>query len=325
MKKLAIVTALSAALLGCGGGGGGSDDSSSTGTVSLGITDAPVDDADHVVITVDKIILRRDGASDVVVDRFTIPSLNLNNAETFQIDLLDYQHGNQLLVVDDLEVPAGSYAHVILQVLDNNVNYSYVEIDGARTPIKQPSNELKLGGLNVVSDGVYTYTLDFDLRKAMTYNPGPDRYILKPRGVRIVNYALAATVSGSIDSALFDTDPQCAGKTVPTAGNVVYLYQQGVASGTLADVYDPEIATGVPADAVNPYAAVNVYQADDGSWHYYFGYIPAGQYRLAFSCNAEGDYADSYDGIAIPLPSSQEVLIAPTAGQNLVVDFPVPL
>ena len=190
MKKLAIVTALSAALLGCGGGGGGSDDSSSTGTVSLGITDAPVDDADHVVITVDKIILRRDGASDVVVDRFTIPSLNLNNAETFQIDLLDYQHGNQLLVVDDLEVPAGSYAHVILQVLDNNVNYSYVEIDGARTPIKQPSNELKLGGLNVVSDGVYINPMKVYRAYKQTFPKSPIK-MRNPMFARIVR-AIAA-------------------------------------------------------------------------------------------------------------------------------------
>lgn len=325
MKKLAMASALSAVLMGCGGGGGGSDSGSSTGTVSFGISDAPVDTADHVVITVDKVILRRDGASnDVIVDRFTIPSLALNNAETFQIDLLDYQHGKRVLVIDDLVVPAGSYSQLILQVLDNDVNYSYVDVGGARTPIKQPSNELKLGGFTVAANGVYTYTLDFDLRKAMTYNPGPDRYILKPRGVRIVDEALAVTLSGKVDSALFDTDPQCAGKTDPTKGNVVYLYQHEGVGGTLADIYDPAVATGVPPNALNPYAAANVYQAVDGTWQYHFGYLPAGQYRLAFSCNAEGDFAETYDGIVIPLPSFQEAVISLVAGGHGTVDFPVP-
>ena len=323
MKKLVTVAALSAVLLGCGGGGGGSDSSASTGTVSFGVTDAPVDSADHVVITVDKVTLRRDGAADVVVDRFTIPSLGLSNAESFQIDLLDYQNGKNVLVINDLVVPAGSYSQLVLHVLDNDVNYSYVELDGTRTPIKQPSNDLKLGGFTVDVNGVYTYMLDFDLRKAMTYNPGPDRYILKPRGVNIVSQALAATLTGSVDNALFNTDPQCASKTAPTVGNVVYLYQGHDLGSTLADVYDPDVATGSPVGP-NPYVAANVYQAGDGTWHYHFGYLPAGNYTLAFSCNAEGDYADTYDGIVIPLPSGQRKEVTLTAGQSTTVDLPVP-
>lgn len=323
MKKLITITALSVAVLGCGGGGGGNS-FSSAGTVSFGIADAPVDDADHVVITVDKVTLRRDGADDIVIDRFTIPSLSLTNAATFQIDLLDYRNGNRVLVIDDLVVPSGTYSQLILHVLDNDVNYSYVDVGGTRTPIKQPSSELKLGGFTVDANGVYTYTLDFDLRKAMTYNPGPDRYILKPRGVRIVSEALAATLTGTVDSALFNTDPSCSSKADPTKGNVVYLYAGHNLSGVLGDVYDPELPTVVPVTALNPYEAANVYQAGDGSWHYHFGYLPAGDYTLAFSCNAEADTADTYDGIAIPLPSDQRIEVSLPAGQQTTLNLPIP-
>jgi hypothetical protein len=322
MNKNLVLIALALALTACGGGGG-SD--SGTGKVSFALADAPVDTADHVVITVDKVLLRRDGAADIAIDRFTIPSLNLTDADTFQIDLLDYRHGNRALIVNNLVVPAGSYSQLVLHVLDDNVNYSYVEVNGARTPIKLPSGDLKLGGFSVDTNGVYTYTLDFDLRKAMTYNPGPDRYILKPRGVRIVSDALAASLSGQVDSALFDpnTIPACAGKVDPTVGNVAYLYQgQALDPLKLADVYDPDLATGVPTGGINPYEATNVYQAQDGSWHYQFGFVPAGNYTLAFSCNAAGDYADTYDGISIPLPSDQLVQISLTAGQQKTCNLP---
>ena len=301
--------------------------------MSFGVTDAPVDSAEAVVITVDQVILRRDGASDVMVERFTIPSLGLTNADTFQMDLLDYQHGQRLLVIDDLVIPSGTYAHLILKVLDEDVNRSYVdEVNGPRKLIKQPSEELKLGGFTVADKGVYTFTLDFDLRKALTYNPGPDRYILKPRGVNIVSESLAATLSGDVDSALFNigTVPACAAKPDPLVGNVVYLYQgHGLNPAALADVYDPDIATGVPMGAVNPYAAVNVYQdLQSGDWRYYFGYLPEGNYTLAFSCNAEGDFAESYDGdapdnVVIPLPSDQLREITLTAGQASTCNLPI--
>jgi hypothetical protein len=326
MKKIAAITALSILLYGCGGGGGGGSgdgSTSNTGTVSLAVADALVDNADSVVITVDKVILRRDGASDVVIDRFTIPSLGLSDTDTFQIDLLDYRNGNRLLIVDNLVVPAGTYSQLILQVLDNDVNYSYVDTLGNRVPIKQPSEQLKLGGFTINANGVYAYTLDFDLRKAMTYNPGPDRYILKPRGVRVVSEQLASTLQGVVDNIILNLDPGCMDKAVPAAGNVVYLYQNHNLTGSLVDVYDPDIATGVPASAVNPYATATVYQASDSSWRYHFGYLPAGDYTLAFSCHAEGDHGDTYDRIAIPLPGTQRTEVTLTAGQQSECNLPI--
>jgi hypothetical protein len=328
MKRFLRVAAFASACLltGCGGGGGGGGETAAPGTgkVSFGVSDAPVDDASHVVITVDKVTLRRDGAADVVVDRFSIPALHLTNADTFQIDLLDYRNGARLLVIDNLEVPAGTYSQLVLHVLDEDVNYSYVDTVNGRTPIKLPSGDLKLGGLNVNVGGVYTYTLDFDLRRSMTYNPGPDRYILKPRGVRIVDEALAARLGGVVDHGLFNTVAPCSSKVDPTVGNVVYLYQgHGLDRTRLADSFDPTLpGASFPSAALEPFGAANVSQALDGSWHYMFGYLPAGDYTLAFSCAAEGDFADTYDGITLPLPSDQWAEITLAAGQNATCGLP---
>ena len=47
-----------------------------------------------------------------------------------------------------------------------------------------PSGELKLGGFSVSATSSQIFVEGFGLRQAMTYNPGPDRYILKSRGVK---------------------------------------------------------------------------------------------------------------------------------------------
>jgi hypothetical protein len=45
------------------------------------------------------------------------------------------------------------------------------------------------------------YTLDFDLRKSVTYAPGLDRHILKPT-VRILQTDVVGEIAGTIDNAL---------------------------------------------------------------------------------------------------------------------------
>lgn len=347
MKHAALFLTLGSLLLsGCGGGGGSSGGnapptSSGTSTsarISFALTDAPVDNADAVVVMIDSVTLRREGGADVFVDRFTIPGLGLVNADTFQIDLLDYRNGKRLLFIDDLVIPAGRYSQIVLNVLDENIDRSYVDDSTGRNELKVPSDGLKLGGFTTAVDGVYTFTLDFDLRKAMTYNPGPDRYILKPRGVRIVDSALAATLDGRVDPALFNTttDTLCSGKTDPLAGNAVYLYAgAGLASTRLGDAFDPTIDSAVPADIVEPYAISGVTLQDNGTpnlltddfWAYNFGYVPAGTYTLAFTCNALGDDPEYFDedtaGPIVPRPPLQYVEVQLASGASKRCDLPV--
>lgn len=333
MKKVAALTALGILLHGCGGGGGGSDDAanSNNGEVTIAVADALVDNIDSVVITVDKVILRKEGASDVIVDRFTIPSLGLSDVDTVQFDLLDYRNGNRLRLIENLVLPAGNYSQLILQVLDDDVNYSYVDTQDNRIPIKQPSEQLKLGGFTINRNGDHGYTLDFDLRKAMTYNPGPDRFILKPHGVRIVNEDTVTTLQGSIDPMILNLDPGCMNKADPLAGNVVYLYQNHNLIGSLIDAYDPDAAKQEPTSTFGslgtpmllPYATATVFRVSGNSWGYHFGYLPAGDYTLAFACHAEGDNSDSYDRIAIPQPGTQRTEITLTALKQSHCNLPI--
>ena len=308
-------------LLACGGSDGESGANSSSGTISIGLSDSPVNDVTKVNIVVDSITLNREGEDDIVIDTFTSKELDLVDADTFELDLLEVQGNDNRIVLDSLEVPAGTYQNLRLGIIDGDVNTSFViDAEGSK-PIKQPSGELKLGGFTVEAGGVQTFIIEFDLRKSMTYNPGPDRYILKPRGVRIVELAKASSIAGSVDPVSFNSAPPCDAKVDPLLGNVMYLYSgHGLDAASLGDVYDIEVTQNivVPEGTVEPYSAATV--AEDGS--FVFSYVEPGDYTLAFSCAAGQDDPEQYEALTIPSPETDFVEVSVQMDQSLTCTFP---
>ena len=328
-----IATFLSA----CGGSGGGSNfigvggGTDRTGIVSIGISDAPVDDAEEVILEIDKITFKKSGNDDVVVDRFTFTSrtLNIVDEDSFQIDLLDYQSGNQAIIINDLELPAGRYTNIVLTILDEDVNRSYVQesVGGQRKAINVIPDELQLGSFTVDADGDQLFTIDVNLRQALTYRTGTtDTYILKPRGIRVQDNADDRSISGSVDPSLFNTDAPCSNKANPNIGNVVYLYEgHDLGTNNLADVFDPaESDNAVPANAIEPFAAAAVVANGLGQWVYSFSFLPAGDYTLAFSCDAADDDPEDYNGstITVPFPDSQVIELT-TGTSSAVCNLPI--
>ena len=61
--KSALGTSLAIAVAACGGGGG-SNDAATTGQLNLAITDAPVDGAAHVYVTITGVKLKRSGSDE---------------------------------------------------------------------------------------------------------------------------------------------------------------------------------------------------------------------------------------------------------------------
>jgi hypothetical protein len=321
-------------LAACGGGGsgGGSDGGGATapGTVSFGLSDAPIDDLSKVVITIDGIELKPKNGDDcdddlesddcAYIDHFT------ENGEltgTIQVDLMTLQGSDNQIIVEEIELDAGEYSQLRLSVIDEDINYSYVEeTTGDIKELKVPSDGLKLGGFTVESAGVQVFVLEFDLRKAMTANGKPGeyfRYILKPKGVRVVEVETAASISGTVDTSLFDSNVPCDSKVEPTAGNIIYIYKgQGLVKENLADNFD-STDQSAPIDAIAPYTSQSA--ADDGS--YGIAYLPAGDYTLAFSCEAEDDNPGLYDGIVIPSPEAEIVELTLSEGESKTCNLPV--
>lgn len=278
--RATIPAAAISAMLGltaCSGGGGGGND---TGQLSLGVTDAPVDDASSVVVQFSGVAFKRAGASAERVQNLS-PSPR-------QLDLLQYQGGRAALLLDGVTLPAGDYEWIRL-IIDNEpaVRDSYVVLTGGQEcELRVPSGAesgLKLNrGFTLPADGSVALTIDFDLRKSLHAPPGQQGsaeactqgYLLRPT-LRIVADAEVGAIAGHVDSALV-TDG-CLPK--------VYVFS---GSGVTPD--DIEEASGTDADPL-VVASVTV---ENGSTAYPYraAFLPPGPYTIAFTCGDDDATAD---------------------------------
>ncbi|EJO9873202.1 DUF4382 domain-containing protein [Vibrio vulnificus] len=312
LTKSAISSVAAALLLaGCGGSDGGK-----TANVSFYVSDAPVDSAQSVSVGFTQVELVDNEGNSVFLD--VVPSTGVDYQK---IDLLDYQGTDSVLIVSTQPVPVGSYKELILHVTNEN-GVNYVIDDNGQQPLKQPSNKLKLGSFDVTSEAVQLYTIEFDLRQSLVMrgNLGSNNgYILKPHGVSIVSNASAVSISGNVDDNLLTGDESC----TTDSQAFVYLYEgEGHDSANLIDLVDeddPEFdgQNPIPENAVKPIASAGL----DENNNYAFGFLNAGTYTVAFSCNAGDDNPIQYDGTAIPLPTGQVGTTTLAAGKNGTINF----
>ena len=322
--SLLAIVLVSAGGCGCGFGCNNDDDDDPGPTLlSLGFSDESIEELKQVVIEVDTITLRRTTGEDVVVDTFTIDDLDLTAVDTFQVDLLQYRGLNQVLVIDELELESGSYSSISIGVLGGDVNRSYVQgSDDILRPIAITGDALSLPGV-VLAPGNQLYTAVFSLAQALQYRAATDDYLLTTTGIRVMDNAVAASLSGRVDTALFDSVTPCDEKADPESGNRVYLYQgTGLSAAALADVHTDDSGPAVPDDALAPYAvAALARDVLTGRWQYAFGFLADGDYTLAFACDAAEDDPVDYDAIAIPLPDDQQYDIRLDEGEQAVCDL----
>jgi hypothetical protein len=267
----AVCTAL---LVGCGGGDSGS---SSTGKLSLGITDAPVDDATAVVVKFTAIELKPESGEAFTISLDPAPS----------IDLLALAGGSSRELLSERDVPAGRYTWVRLLIdAQQDTPVSYIDLeDGRRFPLRVPSGSesgLKLiRGFTVAAGSVSNFTIDFDLRKSVIAPPGQaPNYILKPV-LRIVDNLRVGTLSGTVAPAWVPSGctPQ------------VYLFAgANVVPDDLDSAADPD---------TDPFISVPVnLDIASGEWRFRIAFLEAGDYTAAFTC----------DG-ALDTPEGEEVLV----------------
>lgn len=282
-----------------------------TALVSFSVSDAPVDEADNVVVAFDALELIHENGQ-----RYFLNVVDTDEEQEYQqVDLLAYQGNDSRLILSDERIAIGNYKELIVHTTSKgNSDLNYVIANG-RHDLKVPSDKLRLGGFEVTSETVQAFTIEFDLRKSLVLrgNSGNNNgYILKPHGVKIVDNGAATSLFGNVDQALFAQGDAC----MADSGNFVYLYQgHDHAEGTLVDnidVNDEEYNDDLPLpeNYVEPYASVGVLENGD----YFFGFIPAGDYTVAFTCSAHVDHPVQYDFIKIANPSEQvaEITLEPT-------------
>ncbi len=305
-RILAFMSLLAATALGvaaCGGGGNSSGMMTPTSQMRLSVADAPpADDATHVVVVFTGVELTGNSGNPVTI---TFPAPK-------SIDLMT-QSGTASAVLFDQPIAPGSYGQIRLMVIaDGSANNSYIDFaDGSRMGLRVPSGSetgFKLvSGFTVPSSGVVDYTIDFDLRKAITCPPGQaPACILKPVE-RLVDNTSVGNIQGQITSPL---PPGCT-----ASGNAgVYLY-----SGAVTNPEDMN-STAPSTDTNQPLASKVPVATSAPPYYYQFTFLPPGTYTVAFTCQANQDVSDQADPGVTLIPVATTAV---TAGQTATVDIAI--
>lgn len=287
--KLLVSLTLSALLItACGGSG----EETPLPSFSLSVSDAPVDDLSEVVVCFNQIELK--GNSQDIV--FTVGNesgmiaandLCLDNSgdvisNTVGLDLLQYTGSDSITLVDGISIEAGNYTQLRLIMSDGS--YGIDAQTTAKISVSVPSNELKLDGFTATLGGTVDFTLEFDLNKGMTNPVGQAGYFLKPRGVRLVNNNEAGHIDGTVSETLL-IDNQCTPLSDSTV-NVASVYIYGGLGLTIDTLED----NGGDESENLPYASTAVtFNSEQTSYNFEIGFIKAGDYTIAVSCDTEDD------------------------------------
>ena len=301
-----LVSALTLTLSGCGGG---SESSPSTGVASLSVTDAAVDDVDMVKLTFDRIVLQP--ANGNRIEYKLDPPTVIDN-------LLDLQGGNSAVILPPLALPAGKYSWVRLYVTEDFPD-SYVEtLIGGQEDLRLPGQgkndkHLQLSsGFVVTAGGRTDFVVDIDLRKALVKPASDDFYKLRP-SLRIEDMAQTGTVAGNI-SALLLNGADCGFDSLTGAGLAVYLYEGHDAITGDVQVDDQGQSVDDDGPLTTDTASLSTSTSD---YVYQIGFVPAGDYTAALSCEASEDDASTDDDIDF----LQTINLNVSAGNTTTVDF----
>ena len=271
MKK-SIAIALSSALLlsACGGGSGSTDQ----GLLNIDLTDAPLDEAANVYVTIKGVSLNYEDSGWVDYD-FETPA---------KTDLLTLQSGNTITLFPETEVDAGTYqVRLNLYSDDDNELDQYIVIaeGGSEHELTIPSGSetgLKLNSTIVVpANGTADYTIDFDVRQSVHLRGNQQNnngYSLRPV-LRLIDNTKAGSISGTItDTSLLTTD--CSDGD-PLTNNVIYVFD---GANITPDDYGSDGAQAVTTAIVN-------YDDESGEYSYTTAPLLEGEYTVSLTCNSD--------------------------------------
>jgi len=297
-RLIGLVSAATLGLAACGGGGNGNQ-----GQMSLAVGDSPVDGAEAVVVKFTGVELVPNSGSPV----------DITFASPKTIDLLN-QSGMASAVLFNQPIRAGDYGQIRLMVeADGNPSNSYITLsDGTVHGLLVPSGAetgLKLvSGFTVPSSGVVDYTIDFDLRKAVTCPAGQAPACLLKPAERLVDNTTVGNIQGQVSATLVAANAGC------TPG--VYLYSSTVTAPEDMNSAAPATDTNQPLASKVPVAT------SQPPYYYQFTFLPPGSYTVAFTCEAAVDNPDQADTAVKFTLTPVKTGITVVANQTATVDIP---
>ena len=287
--KLAGVTfATCAALLLSGCGGGDSGSTASDGSLTLRVTDAPVDDLCEVWVTFSEVhLVPGDEGGLIRFDESNTDSLPAS------IELTSLDQGISVALLNGEPLPAGDYNQIRLVIDDSSDTYVIKEneIRGCEelpTPLFCPSCtqsglKLNLDEFTLEADGLVDFTIDFDLEKSIILPPGRG-YLLKPTHTVIETAVASTQFTGTV------TDSQSTpGNPVEPTECAVYVYQGDVQpDDNCSNDIDTSACDGIRAQSYRSAAVVG----SGSPYTYHTGYMNVGSYTVTLACGDDDPEAD---------------------------------
>jgi len=288
---------LAFALTACGGSDSGLDNqsrpippsTSDTGYLNLSVSDAPIKDATKVCVRFDGVELKHADSDEKETIDFDQPEV---------VNLLANQGANSHPIITGAEVPAGEYEWIRLKVraerglsggandgdpgsalCDDQTENSYLVRDSGEVfNLFIPSGSQR--GLQLIKDIIIPvnrtgdYTAEWDLGKSFNGPPGLQPDVMMKPVVKLVANNEVGTLVGQVADELIALE-SCDAEFAPS----VYVFDTGITPNPLDDPFaeDDAVATGL----------VEQQMQDDGStpWRYSIGFLLAGDYEVAFTCN----------------------------------------
>jgi len=281
---LNLMTALllCGSLAACGTDSGSSDQSGNTvasgsgPSFSLRVTDAPIDYALSVVLRFTEVRLRNTNGN------WTSHIFNTPKS----IDMLQLQGTKTADLLIDKLVDVGNYDEIRLLV-DGAPMANYVLDAGGMAELMIPSGSssgLKIkGDFSVLENRPASLVMDLDLRQSITMAGNSGKYILKPV-VRLVSDQESGHIRGTVDLASLNSMPACS-DTDPKTYNAVYVYAGHNVTPDDIDQSSPQSLAPFATTSINYDSAIMGYL-------YEAAYLPAGNYTVAFTCNADAEDLD---------------------------------
>ena len=281
---IAAMSVVALAITGC------NSESSGSGSLSLEVTDAPIDSASEVNVVFEGVDIR--AASGALVE--------ITYDEPRTINLLDLQGGTTASLLDDETLTAGDYEWIRLRVdatqeaggsnlvLDGGAEHDLYIPSGAQTGLKLVS------GFTVPVNGSVAFTIDFDLRKSVVEANGS--YKLKP-ALRLVDNSEVGSISGTVSSTAVTEN--CSG--------AVYVYED-------ADVTPGDVGGNGNEPLVT--ALVDTTATGVTGYDYTVAFLTEGDYTVAFTCDADQDDPEAADTLTFANPQNANVSVDASASIN---------
>lgn len=297
-----LATAISSALLLSACNSSDSDDTpptADTAQFSLGVSDSPVDSAERVMVCFNSIELVGNGmgsqrfeiGSDEVMVEANDACLDDNGdviANTRGIDLLTLQGATAEALIEQAQLPAGSYGQLRLDIAEG----SYVTVDGEQHPLRVPSDQLRLDGPTLSAGGNFAYTLEFDLRRALINPQGLPGYTLTPRGVRLVDNTQIGHLEGEVaEMLLLNNDCSVAPADTQDPVAAVYLFEG-------SDLTLSELRGNTDSED-DAYTSVTVRYDGVSNYPFEIGFIDQGDYFAALTCDTDDTPEDDNEIVFI--------------------------